>query len=285
MRDSSRFLALSATFICTFAAAGAGADWKESTKTELGRWHYEITPYFFLPGVTATSILGPTEVDIDLSFADIWNNFDVFALSGRAEAWRKKRFGLYLDGQGIGLKTDVDAPRPGEKIGVDMGLTIIDLGVGFRLFDTELGGRWRGHQSRILADFLVSARYTELSQEVFVSGFALEAGGTSRWWDAQVGGRIAVQLTDRIPISVRGSYGGFDAAGRRDRSWEVLAGLGYRFTDLFELRAGYKIYSLDYLEGAGRSRFGFDGDFQGLWLGLTFHLGDRGSVKDSKRFI
>ena len=84
---------------------------------------------------------------------------------------------------------------------------------------------------------------------------------------------------------MRGSYGGFDAAGRRDRSWEVLAGMGYRFTDLFELRAGYKIYSLDYLEGAGRSRFGFDGDFQGLWLGLTFHLGDRGSVEDSKRFI
>ena len=82
-----------------------------------------------------------------------------------------------------------------------------------------------------------------------------------------------------------GSYGGFDLGGRRERTWEILAGLGYRFTDLFELRAGYKIYSLEFLDGRGLGRFGFDGNLQGLWLGFTFHLGDRGSVKDSKGFI
>ena len=78
----------------------ASADWKEGTKKELGRWHYEITPYFFLPGVDATSTLGILPpVDIDLSFGDIWTNFDVFALSGRLEAWRENRFSLYLDGR------------------------------------------------------------------------------------------------------------------------------------------------------------------------------------------
>jgi len=283
-------VALTAMFVCAFAATSAAADWKEGTKKELGRWHYEITPYLFLPGVDGTSTLSVLPpVDIDLSFGDLWKNFDVFALSGRLESWREKRFGLYLDGQGLSVDGNFDLPIPSTTASVSIGQTIIDLGIGVRLFDLPLGGEWRGHQSRIIADFLTSARYNELTQEIFLSAPApppdLSAGDTYRWWDPQLGGRITVQLTDRIPVAVRGSYGGFDVGARRNRSWEILAGLGYRFTDLFELRGGYKIYSLDFADGRGRSRFGFDGNLQGLWLGFTFHLGDRGSVKDSKRFF
>ena len=48
--------------------------------------------------------------------------------------------------------------QTGATVNVSIGQAIIDLGLGVRLIDLPLGGEWRDHQSRIIADFLTSAR-------------------------------------------------------------------------------------------------------------------------------
>jgi hypothetical protein len=50
-------------------------------------WRLRITPYFFAPTVDADATASGTTASLDLSFSDIWDNFDVFGASVRTEAW------------------------------------------------------------------------------------------------------------------------------------------------------------------------------------------------------
>ena len=54
------------------------------------RWQIEFSPYFWAPAVDADATVGGTTATLDLSFGDLLDNFDVFGLSGRLEAWKGK---------------------------------------------------------------------------------------------------------------------------------------------------------------------------------------------------
>ena len=71
-----------------------------------GEWDFVVTPYVWLPArsdITST-VDGQTVVAEDVSFKTIADIFDLFALSGRFEAW-KGRFGLIGDAMWIKLNT------------------------------------------------------------------------------------------------------------------------------------------------------------------------------------
>ena len=58
-------------------------------------WRIDLTPYAWLPAVDADASAGGATVPIDMSLKDILDNFDVFALSSRIEAWHEeKEYGI-----------------------------------------------------------------------------------------------------------------------------------------------------------------------------------------------
>lgn len=127
----------------------------------------------------------------------------------------------------------------------------LDVGVGLRLnsleagFDivTAIGNNETGHsrsKKETWLDPIVIAR----SQGTF---------GDSKW-----------------NYLLRGDIGGFGIGS--NFAWQIQPYIGYRFSKLFQISAGYRIISMDYETGSGDGYFKYDIDTTGPVVKLGFHL-------------
>ena len=230
-------------------------------------WVIEGGAYIFLPGIDGEASIAGATAELDLSFSDIFNNFDIFALSGRVEAWKDEQWGIIFDG----MYTDIDGrfSTPGPlplAIDVDIVQVQIDLGFGLRVLDVPLNDHAEGPRLRL--DALGGGRYQYFKEELTISPFPT-LGGSRDWVEPFVGGRVALQLNEEFGIIVRGDAGGFGIGSASDLTWNLFAGVAYRFNETLALRAGYKVQGFDYSSGSGASQFGADWTMQGLLLAMT----------------
>ena len=72
---------------------------------DVSKHEFHFSPYFWLPSMDVTSQIGPIKLPIDMDFGDIWDTFDVFALSARGEYWRGQ-YGVVADGLWMDMKKD-----------------------------------------------------------------------------------------------------------------------------------------------------------------------------------
>ena len=248
------------------------------------KWEFAFTPYVWLSSIDADSTVQGQTASIDLSFGDILENFDVFGLMGRFEAWYGGKVGFIFDGTYVDMNTKEGAVNiPGTPIGVDIEMkqSIVDLGVGYRAFVTPLGRRegsaTEGGPPTLYFDVIGGLRYNYMDQEqslqIIIPGIGQPSlSGNEDWLEPFIGGRIGMRITDKFSAVVRGNVGGFGLANASDLSWNFVGGIGYRPWQLVSFRLGYRIYGLDYEKGTGPSRFGFDGTLSGPVLGVTFHF-------------
>ena len=76
---------------------------------DVDEWEFEFAPYIWLPAdIDGSSTVAGVTVELDLSLGDIFDNFDVFALTGRLEAWKGDQWGIIFDGMYVGLDGDFD---------------------------------------------------------------------------------------------------------------------------------------------------------------------------------
>ena len=73
-----------------------------------------------------------------------------------------------------------------------------------------------------------------------------------------------------MSLGVRGEVGGFGIGSASELTWSVVGGLGYKLSDRWTLKMGYRVYDIDYERGRGLSRIGMDMRMHGPWLGLTY---------------
>jgi hypothetical protein len=203
------FIALLLLFI-TLPAHG------QSSSTTSDTWQFEVSPYLFLPAVEGDATVNGQTMPLDLSFGDILDNFDVFGLSGRVRA-RKGKWGIIFDVATLSLETEVipniPIPPVTAAINVDIQDTVVDLGVSYRVVETEVGGK------RLWIEPLVGVRYHYLKQEIGLkidilfpddppglvpAGTVL--GGDEDWFEPLVGGIIGLALTEKFTLLLRG-YG------------------------------------------------------------------------------
>jgi len=256
-----------------------GADSSDNDK-----WEFEFTPYFWLSSIDADSTVQGQTASVDLSFGDILDNFDVFGLMGRFEAWYGGEVGFIFDGTYVDMDSKEGAVNvPGTPIGVDINMkqSIVDLGVGYRAFETPLA---RGEGSSVGSgpptlyfDVIGGLRYNYMDQEqslqIIIPGIGQPSlSGNEDWLEPFIGGRIGVHITDKFGAVVRGNVGGFGLGNASDLSWNFVGGIGYRPWQLVSFKLAYRIYGLDYEKGTGPNRFGFDGTLYGPVLGVTFHF-------------
>ena len=277
--DRIKDLVLAVLVLMLTCSPALGADSSDDDK-----WQFEFTPYFWLSSIDTDSTVQGQTASIDLSFGDILDNFDVFGLMGRFEAWYGGKVGFIFDGTYVDMNTKEGAVSiPGTPIGVDIKMkqSIVDLGIGYRAFETPLGNREgpsvENEPPTLYFDVIGGIRYNYMDQEQSLQIIIPRIGqptlaGNEGWLEPFIGGRIGVRITDKFSAVVRGNVGGFGLANASDLSWNFLGGIGYRPWQLVSFKLAYRIYGLDYETGRGPNRFGFDGTLSGPVLGVTFHF-------------
>ncbi len=206
-----------------------------------------IAGYVWLPSIGGRSGVDGTDISIDVSFIDIFEESDhVFGLMGQAEL-EINRFLVIIDPTWTRMEKD-DAGPSGTNVDVTIDTVWFDVNAGYRFVDrAPLGGEGSG--VRLSVDGLVGLRLTYFDVDLDGPGPG-DASGGATWVDPLVGGRAQFEFGERLALSLRGDIGGFGVGS--DVSAQMVGALGYRFP-LGEMRAtvfgGYRALYQDYESG------------------------------------
>lgn len=268
-------LILAAVVLSLGAGRSAFAeDLEPADEPRHGGWQFEVTPYVWLPETHGTVGADGLTADVDVGFDDVFDllgDGDLLALMGHFEA-RKGKLALFTDQIGVVIDTEADGKIFRDRIKADaeadLDLVTVELGAAYRLLERK----------HFVYEALAGIRYTHAHIGV---GVELDAavGERSRSQDASqdfvdpfIGGRGAVPIGAGVSLVFRGDVGGFGAGS--ELAWVVLGGLRY---DLpwragaagFSLFGGYKVYDVDYENGAGGGKRKVDVQMRGPALGVT----------------
>jgi len=245
---------------------GAGAAAKD--------WNFSFAPYLWLVGLNGTIGVRGQEVDVDISFGDIWDNLD-FAFQGHAEIVYRSQFGFIVDGTYLKLSTkDVKGPFNTKTT------TRIDMWefIGFyRVYNQPTGySEDVGYKkSSVFIDLLAGGRYMNIDNTINFGGngpigISNQISGSQGWFDFLLGARIKWQATDRFFLVGRTDFGGFGLSFSSDFAWNIQGFFGFDITNWMQALIGYRVFYDDYSDGKGDERFVYDAWMQGPVIGLNF---------------
>ncbi|MCH6199518.1 hypothetical protein MMU07_08010 [Aquiflexum sp. LQ15W] len=79
---------------------------------------------------------------------------------------------------------------------------------------------------------------------------------TETWYDPIIVTRLTTEFKEKWELQFRGDIGGFGIGS--DLTWQLQGYVGYRFSDLFLLTAGYRVIYMDFESGQAPRAFVFD---------------------------
>jgi len=225
-------------------------------------WHF--SPYFWLPSMDVTSTLGPASVPLDLGFDEIWDTFDVFAISARGEYWWGQ-YGVVADGLWMDMKADGLGPLGNADMQLSDG--IVDILAAYR-FNLKGGGPDVASM-RLMA----GGRYHYLKQEgnniPVPGGGTISVGGSEDWFEPVLGAQLLAPFGQKWLATARGDIGGFGVSDASDITWSAMAGVGYEFAKNWMAKLGYRYYYIDY-SADSTPAFGLEGNMHGPWIGISY---------------
>lgn len=215
-------------------------------------WNVGFAIYLWGTGIEGTSQLGPVTAPISISFSDALDNLSS-VLTLHFEA-RKGKWGFLADVMHIGLDPE-STLASGATLNLDLTNNIVDV-----------AGTYRPNPSGIF-EFLLGLRFTELELEGNISAGPSGTIIDESWTDVIVGGRVIAPISDNWRFIGRVDIG----AGDSDLVWNVMASIGYRFSNRVSALLGYRWLDYDYDNGnAGPNRFVYDVRYQGPLGALIF---------------
>ena len=241
------------------AQAGVSA-----TDASPGGWQFTIAPYLWTPRTEIDVTVGPLSRSTTIEFFDdIVDNLDL-GFSGHFEANWREWTGLldllYLkvgkdETTGAGIQTDLDYEQ---------------------LF-FEFGGTYRfatlpvGRTGRITLEALAGGRLMYIDTELAIGGQSRSRSTTLI--DPMVGGRIAYHITDTVALWFRGDVAGFGISdSQSELTYNLIAGLNWRFTPVASLFVGWRYMDVDIEKGTGLGTLDADVSFNGPFLGFNFYF-------------
>ncbi|MHC4105198.1 MAG: hypothetical protein ACYSR9_09675 [Planctomycetota bacterium] len=239
-------------------------------------WQVSVSPYFWLPEIDGDSTVAGATASIDLSFSDIIDNFDVWGISTRVEAW-KGDWGLIFDGMYVDLEGEftLRSPPPQGDVDVEIASGTLDFAVAYKLIDMPVK-----EDTPLTMTFspLGGVRYQYLEQEITLkfaghpsgpSGTTL--GGDEEWVEPFVGAAFKYDLSEKLAVVSRADFGGFGIGSASKLTWNFLASIDWRFKENMDLKVGYRVLDMDYSRHSGVDEFGWDGQIRGPIIALTIH--------------
>lgn len=236
-------------------------------------WQFVASGYLFATKIEGESGIGNINSDVDISFKDIVDNLEMGAmgyLGGRNADWSFVADVAYMN---LGIEKSASSnvlSGATATLDVDIRQTIAEAFVGRKISSGEIDGK----SYRI--DFLGGARYVKISGDLDVSVSALgvtaeaEREKSVSWVDPLVGLRGEYWPQDDVRVHAWFDYGGFGVGS--DSTWQVFAGGSYFPETNMEILAGYRVLSIDYEDGLGKSRFKLDVDYSGPMIGFAYHF-------------
>jgi opacity protein-like surface antigen len=229
------------------------------------KWQIEFTTYVWLAEPDFKGTMSGQTSDVKVDFKDIINNLDeldFFAFSGRIEAW-KGNWGFFIDGQYMDAtyEDSLTSPIGGIEIKMDVADKILDFGTAYRLYNVVILDRM------LTLAPLGGVRYHYLKQESKINSIKL--GTSEDWVEPFIGVQLKYDLSKNIYAGFMFDYGGFGIGSASEHTWNLQAGIDWKFRKNMSLKLGYKIYDIEYSRYSGNKEFGMDGQLQGPKIGLT----------------
>jgi opacity protein-like surface antigen len=223
------------------AVQASAADMAPPPEAAESGWSFVVAPYLWGAGITGdVAQFGLPEVEIDASFIDILENFDIGVMAV-SEA-RYGRFGITTDLMYVRLSTEADTPLGvvADSIEATTETLTVMLAGSFRLIEGE------GSSLDILAGGRLWSVQTDLELEGG-PGDGTEFDDGDTWVDPIIGAKGRAALTDNLYLTGWGMIGGFGVSS--DLTWDVMGGIGYAFSDSFSVVGGYRGLGVDYQSG------------------------------------
>lgn len=233
-------------------------------------WEIMIAPYFFVANPNYDATIDGITKNVDLSFSDIWDDFDVLAGSLHIEAF-KGDWGVVVDSNFTDLDGDF-GPRD-------------NLNAQLTQFWTDVLGAYRIKKFTLLdrpftTDIMGGLRYHYLKQKGKFDlpgpggpgpGIpAIRVGTSEDWIEPVIGAKSSWHLTEKWSLQAGGTVGGFDIGSASKLTWVVNSYINYQFARHWSFALGYRYFNMDYSKGSGQDKFGFDGYINGIMIGFVW---------------
>jgi hypothetical protein len=246
------------TVLCLSVISAAAQD----TNASGNNWKFLVEPYMMFPNMNGAAGVGILpDVDIDASVDDIFSNLQFGAMlyfEAGNDRWAVTSDVLYMN-----LKQDVTP-----------GALIVSGELGAKQFAWEVAGLFK-----VLPwlDGGVGARLNTLSMEMDIVQNEIGGGTVAKnrllsktWLDPILIARVKSAPDKKFIYQFRGDLGGFGVGS--DFAWQIQAYAGYRFSNLFQMTAGYRYIGIDYNKGTEQERFLYDVDTFGPVLRFGFNF-------------
>lgn len=225
-----------------------------------GGWTLDMTIFLWATGVEGEVGIRGRTAEIDVGFSDLIEHVDG-ALMLAFEA-RKKRVGIGTELILFKISDQAGTPGPlfsGVEVSVQQ--TLLEISTRYRFLEPD----------PVVLDLILGARVWHLSERLRFTEDALptllvEAG--DQWIDPIAGLRAIVSLSSRWLIQGLADIGGFTVGSHL--TWQVLGAAGYRVSDSFDIRAGYRHLDVDFNDE--ENGFLYDVGLGGWIVGVTIRL-------------
>jgi len=221
-------------------------------------WHFRVSPYFWIAGVSGDAGIGDLTVKVDSGLTDSNVHLN-FGFMSTFEA-RRDRLILLTDLQYSNLGTE--RPNAGilfSSAEAKFKTFILDPEVGYRLVNNEEKGR--------SIDVFGGVRYWHLRNDLdFAAGIlAARTLTASRGWADVVGGvRGRMNLTPKLFILGKADVGG----GGAKADYQLFGAFGYQVSKNVALLGGYRGLHVNY----DKNNFLFDTTIHGPIFGLSWQI-------------
>lgn len=220
------------------------------------KWHFQVTPYFWLASLHGTAGVGNRTTDVQESFSDIFHTLN-FALMGVLEA-RKNKIVVLTDLEYVSIEDDRATPGP----------LFSNANAKFKtfIFDPEVGYRiWNNSEKGAFFDVLGGVRITHLSTQLnFGAGIlpAQQVDGSRTWVDGVGGVRGKVAVSEKVFVTAKADMGG----GGSKFTYQLFGGAGYNVSPKIALIGGYRVLDVNY----AKNNFVYNMNQRGPIFGLGF---------------
>ena len=246
----------SASTLSTATESETGTAPRSPQPADDDKWHFQVTPYFWLASLHGTAGVGNRTTDVQESFSDIFHSLK-FAFMGVLEA-RKGKVVVLTDLEYVSIEDDRATPGP----------LFSSANAKFKtfIFDPEVGYRvWNNPERGAFLDVLGGVRITHLSTELsFGAGIlpAQQLDGSRTWVDGIGGVRGKAALSQKAFVTAKVDMGG----GGSKFTYQLFGGAGYNVTPKIALIGGYRVLDVNY----AKNNFIYNMNQRGPILGVGF---------------
>lgn len=233
----------------------------QSGETEK-KWHFLVEPYVMFPYMSGEiGVRRLPSANVDASPGDIFSKLQFGAmlyLEANNEKWAITSDLLYMSlSQDIAPATIIQSGKADAK---QISWEFAGLYRVTSVFEIGLGGRLNNVQS----DLNINRK------EIGGETTSLSAGISKTWVDPYIVLRVRGDIKDKWLYLIRADAGG--AVVGSTFSGQIQGYLGYQFSPLFHLKAGYRLLYMDYESGSGTDSFRYNMKIFGPTINFGFNF-------------